>query len=226
MSIRDAFARSRDSGVLLFDDDFDLPAAASPPPEPEIIEPVFTAAELEAAREAAAREARDAALVESDTSTRATIGRALTAMAQEMAAARGEVAVDAAATAEAVTRLLLDCFATGFPALSARHGPEEAAAVLRHILPVLHREPKITVRVSPHIATAMRAEIEAMDPDLAARVTLIPTDAMAADDVRIGWENGGAIRETRALWTQIENILAPAGLLTTARTAKEHALVD
>ena len=223
---QDSFARGRDSGVVLFDDDFDLPSVPPVPPEPEIIEPVFTAAELAAAREDAAREARDAVLAEADAATRTMAGRALTAMAQEMTAARGEVAAVAEAAAEAMARLLLDCFATAFPALSARHGAGEVAAVMRRILPVLHREPRITIRVSPHISAAMAAEIEAMDPDLAARVKIIPTDAMAAEDVRIAWEDGGAVRDTKLLWDQIESILAPAGLLTPARTAKEHALVD
>ncbi len=223
---RSAFTRPRDPGVVLFDDDFDLPPVPPAPPEPEIIEPVFTAAELAAAREDASREARDAALAEADAATRTMVSRALTAMAQEMTAARGDVAVVAEAAAEAMARLLLDCFATAFPALSARHGAGEVAAVVRRILPVLHREPRITVRVSPHISAAMAAEIEAMDPDLAARVKIIPTDAVAAEDVRIAWEDGGAVRDTKLLWDQIESILAPAGLLTSARTAKEHSLVD
>jgi flagellar biosynthesis/type III secretory pathway protein FliH len=233
------------SGVVLFDDDFDLPPAAAPLPsvEPEIIEPVFTAAELVSARENAAVEARDAALAEAEASGTAAARRALATISSQIAATRAEVSVVAEQSAEAIARLLLDCFATAFPALSARHGPSELSAVLRRVLPALHREPRLTVRVNPHTIGAMTAEIGSLDPDLAAHVRLIPTDAMAPEDVRIDWDNGVAQRDTKALWRQIEGILAPAGLLTAAETtgaaglatmertdtttiAKEHELAD
>ncbi|MSP01487.1 MAG: hypothetical protein EXR07_10630 [Acetobacteraceae bacterium] len=225
----DTFTRARGAGALLFGEDFDRPTTRA---EPEALEPVFSATDLETARNVAGQESRDAAMVEFGTSNKAIACRALTAIAEQVAAARAEVASISEQSAEAVTRLLLDCFATAFPALSARHGAEEAAALLRGILPALHREPKITVRISPHIAAEMTAEIQSMDPDLAARVRLIPTDALTADEVRVAWENGTAMRDPQALWRQIEDILAPAGLLTTiapltqGSTAKEHTLVE
>ena len=211
--MRDAFARSRDSGVLLFDDDFDLPPAPSPPPEPEIIEPVFTAAELEAAREEAAREAREAALAEAGATSRGAAREALASIAAAMTAASEEAAALAEETASSLAGLLLACFAAAFPALSARHGPEEAAAVVRQVLPALHREPKVTIRVNPRLAGFVVAEIEASDPDLAARVRIVPTEAMAVGDTRIAWDNGAATRDTKAVWERIESILSPAGLL-------------
>ena len=61
----------------------------------------------------------------------ATAGRALAEIAAQIAAARAEAASIAEQSAEAIARLLLDCFAAAFPALSARHGPGEVAAVLR-----------------------------------------------------------------------------------------------
>jgi flagellar biosynthesis/type III secretory pathway protein FliH len=217
---------ARGSGVLLFDEDFDLPPPELPPPEPEIIEPVFSAAELEAARETAALESRDIALAEAAVSARAMAHQALKAIHEQMRTARSDAEADAEQSAEALARLLLHCFATALPALSARHGAAEAAAVLRGILPVLRREPRITVRINPHLMQAMTAEIGSHDPDLAARVRLVATDAMALGDVQVDWENGSACRDAKSLWGQIENILAPAGLLTSGPTVKETALVD
>jgi flagellar biosynthesis/type III secretory pathway protein FliH len=210
-------------GVLLFDEDFDLPPAR---PEPEVIQPVFTAAELLAAREEAARDGRDRALAEAKESARAAISRTLAEIAAQLTAARAEAASIAEQSAEAIARLLLDCFATAFPALSARHGAGELAAVLREILPVLHREPRITVRINPHLVPAMTEEIHALDADLAARVRLLPTDGVVHGDARVTWEHGAAIRDTVSLWSQIESILAPAGLLSIKQTAKEHELVE
>ena len=210
-----AFARGN---VLLFDEDFDLPVARPPPPEPEIIEPVFSLAELEDARAAAARAARETTLTECETSAMAAARGALDTIAAEIAAARETFALTAEQAAEGIARLLLDCFAAAFPALSARHGSDEIAAVLREILPALRHEPKVVVRVSPHIAAAMTAEIERMDPDLIAHVRVVATDAIGPEDARIAWEHGSAIRDTAALWSNIESILAPAGLLSPRQT--------
>jgi flagellar assembly protein FliH len=218
-----AFHSGGGPAVLLFDEDFDLP---SRPPEVEVILPVFSAAELAAAREEAARDGHDQALAEAAVAARTATSRALAEIAAQIAEAREEAASIAEQSAEAVARLLFGCFAAAFPALSARHGSGEVAAVLREILPALHREPKITVRINPDLVPAMADAIDALDADLAARVRLLPADAVASGDARVTWENGAAIRDAASLWRQIESILAPAGLLNTRQTAKEDALVE
>lgn len=179
-----------------------------------------------AARDEAARDSRDSALAEAEASMRAAAARGLTEIATQLTAAREEAASIAEQSAEAIARLLFDCFATAFPALSARHGAGELAAMLRELLPALHREPKITVRVNPHLISPMTEEIHAMDADLAARLKLVPTDAVAAGDARVAWDNGTATRDATSLWKQIEGILAPAGLLNAKATVKEHELVE
>jgi len=218
-----AYSFSRDSGVLLFDEDFDLP-----PPrfEPEPIQPVFSAADLRAAREEAARESRDIAAAEASASTQVTARLALAEIGRQIAASQAEVTSIAEQSAEAIARLLLDCFASAFPALSARHGPGEVTAVIRVILPALHREPKITVRVNPHILEDVTAELRILDPDLAARVHLVPTDAMPRGDARIAWENGAAARDTASLWSQIESILTGIGPLNTEQSTEGYQRVE
>jgi flagellar biosynthesis/type III secretory pathway protein FliH len=231
----DQFAPRGGPGVLLFDEDFDSPPPSS---EPEVIEPVYTVAEMTAARDAAAQEARDRALLDAEASGRAGARRALTEMAAQFAAATAEAAVIAEQTSEATARLLLDCFATAFPELSARHGANEVAAVVQSILPALHRESKIVVRVNPHLMAAMTEELGALDSDLATRVRLLPTDALAVGDARVTWDNGSATRDTASLWRQIETVLTQAGLLNSdappkpaapvkaQSTAKEHEIVE
>jgi flagellar biosynthesis/type III secretory pathway protein FliH len=231
----DPFAPRGGSGVLLFDEDFDLPPPSS---EPEVIEPVYSVAEMTAVREAAALEARDRALMEAEASGRAGARRALTDMAAQLGAASAEAAVIAEQTSEAIARLLLDCFATAFPALSARHGANEVVAVVQSILPALHRESKIIVRVNPHLVAAITEELGSLDGELATRVRLLPTDALAVGDARVTWDNGSATRNTTSLWNQIETVLTQAGLLNSdvspkpaapvsaQFTAKEHELVE
>jgi flagellar biosynthesis/type III secretory pathway protein FliH len=161
-----------------------------------------------------------------DTSARAASARALTEIGATIAAIREEILETTEQSAEAMTRLLINCFAISFPALSARHGPNEVTAVLREILPALHQEPKITIRVNPHLMPALTEELQVLDGDVAASLRLIPTDAVALGDVKITWEQGSATRNTTSLWKQIENILAPAGLENERQTAKEHELVE
>lgn len=224
-------AREFTAGVVLFDEDFDLPPPPQPSLEPEVIEPVFSAVELAAAREEAARDSREEALAEVEVSTKAEARHALSLIAAQIEAARAEANSLAEQSSEAIARLLLDCFAAALPALSARHGAAEVAAVMRTVLPALRREQTITVRINPHIVEAMTLEIAALDADVAPKVKIIPTDALAVDDVRIAWEGGDAVRDMKSLWSRIENILAPAGLLNNVHsnvghTQKEHALVD
>jgi flagellar biosynthesis/type III secretory pathway protein FliH len=216
-------ARIFPPGVQLFDEDFDMPAK---PVEPEVIAPVFTAAELMAAREEAAQESRDRAIGEAEGAARVASSRALAEIARQITATREEAAAITEQSAEAIARLLLDCFAAALPALSVRHGAREVSAVLRRILPALHREPKITVRINADLVSVMTEELQSLDADLAARIRLIATDTMAVGDVRVTWEHGAAIRSVASLWSQIEGVLAPAGLLNPEPTAKEHELVE
>jgi flagellar assembly protein FliH len=220
--VKSGFSTARPASIVLFDEDFD-----QPPPGPEVIEPVYSASELLAAKEEAAREARDIALAEAEAQTRSRASRALAAIATHLADARDAAAMIADQSAEAIARLLLRCFATTFPALSTRHGEAEVAALLRALVPTLHRQPSINVRVHPDLIATLTEELGSLDHDIAARVRLVPTGVMAHGDARITWDHGAALRDTASLWCQIESILAPAGLLEpTAAPQPQHARKD
>jgi flagellar biosynthesis/type III secretory pathway protein FliH len=220
------FTPTGPGSASLFDEDFDHPPAPPPPPEPEVIEPVFTAGELDAAREAAWRDGHDAAQAEAERSATTTAVQVLARIAAQLDTARAEAAHIADQSAEAIAHLLLDCFATTFPALSARYGADEVRAIVRTVVPPLRQEPNITVRLDRVSADTIVHEIERLDPDLMARVEVVATDAMPPGDVRISWRNGSAIRDTDALWQQVAGILAPAGLLPAKPALKEIERVE
>ena len=213
------------SRLPLFIEDFDNPAGPAPP-EPEIIEPVFTAAEIGAARASAWREGYDAATVEWESHNAAATRRSLAAIATQLGVAREEVAAVAETSAEAIAQLLFGCFAKAFPALSARHGETELRAIVREVLPALRQEPKVTIRLNPHDADGVAAEIGRADPELAEHVQVVPTDAMAAGDVLITWRNGRLTRDAASVWRSIADILAPAGLLPAQPAMKEPERVE
>lgn len=214
----------------IFHEDFDRPKAPEPPPDPEPLEPVYSAADLQMARAEALRDGHAAGLAEADGITSALARHGLLTIAERLDTARVEATAIAEEAAEAVAHLLMDAFAVAFPALCARHGEMELRAIVRSVLPRLLEEPAITVRASPHVTDALTDEIAAIDPDLLDRVRVIPTDAVPVGDVRIAWRAGSARRDTAGLWAEIENVLAPAGLLSPARhtrqTIKESENVD
>ena len=107
--------------------------------------------------------------------------------------------------------MLLDTLAALFPALCARFGSAEAAAVARAILPALRLEPHATIRLAPALVPAITDTIQQADPSLLERLDILPDIGMAAGDIRIAWRNGAARRDVAELWTEIGDILGQAG---------------
>jgi flagellar assembly protein FliH len=204
----------------LFAEDFDLPEAAA---KPKVVEPVFSVSELTAAREAAWREGHAAGLQEAAAADAAATKRSVAQIAAQLRA-EVDVAREAAEQhAEMIAQLLLGSLAATLPALSARYGDAEVRAIVRTVLPQLCQEPAITIRAHPVMAAAVEQGIGELDPELKARVQTVACDDMAPGDARIAWRNGSVVRDTAALWRQVANILAPAGLLRMDEAVKEMA---
>jgi flagellar biosynthesis/type III secretory pathway protein FliH len=218
----DGFGRSRlssrDIGVL-FAEDFDLPRAA--PKAVPVTEPTFSAEDLAVAREAGRREGHQEGLREAAASDIAATRHAVEHIAAQLMTECELAAVRAEEQAQAIARLLLDSLAATFPALCARHGDAEVAAVVRAVLPGLTQEPAITVRVHPASIEPVKREIARLDPELAARVRIVACDAMDPGDVGIAWRNGTAVRDAADLWEQVAAVLLPAGLLSADVAIKE-----
>ncbi len=201
--------RPRAFGAL-FAEDFDR---APPAPEPEVIEPVFSATALAEARAAAWRDGHAAGLEEAAASEAAATRRAMEAIAGGLSDARDAAGACAERSADAIARLLLDSLAAVFPTLCANHGEAEVQAIVRAVLPALVQEPAISVRANGCNAPLLAREIERFDPELAAHVQFMESEAMSPADVRISWRNGMAVRDSASLWRQVAAILMPAGLL-------------
>jgi flagellar biosynthesis/type III secretory pathway protein FliH len=215
---------------VLFEEDFDLPPPRSSidtaPPEPEVIEPLFSAAELDIARAEGWQEGHDQAQ-DAAYATDATLGReALVAIAPQLGQSAAEARSIADVAADAIAHLLLAGFATAFPALCRRYGEAEICAVVRQILPALQSEPKVTVRVPPAAVAAVTRELETLDPEFSALVQVVAAEALSSGDVRIAWRAGHASRDTKRLWQDIEAILAPAGFLPNQPANMETADVQ
>ncbi len=195
---------------VLYAEDFDLDGAApAETAEPEVIDPVFTAAELEAAR----AEGRAAGHMEAERGLAASRAHMLGLLATGVADARDAAKEVAEAAAEGVAKCMLGALAACLPAMCERHGAEELRALARYVLPAMHDEPRITVRVNPHMIAAMQAEVAALDFEIAERVHLLPTDAIAPGDARISWAEGCAVRDAGRARRAVEDALDALGLL-------------
>jgi len=200
----------------MFAEDFDRPQPAAAP-----VEPVFSAGELAEARTSAWREGRDAGLLEAAAADAVSTKETMAQIAAQLRAESEAAAQRAEQQAESIVQLLLDSLAATFPALSARYGDAEAQAVVRSVLPALAQEPMITIRAHSTTAAAISRELDQLDPELRARVETATSEAMPPGDVRITWRNGSAVRCVDALWQQVADVLAPAGLLRVDARMKE-----
>lgn len=220
-------------GRSLFDDDFDLPAPPEPREEPEIIEPSFSLAEYEAARDEGFRAGEEAAREAADAARNAAEHATLAAIAASLDAVRDDAAQVVEDAATAIGGLLMDMLAAVFPALCARFGAAETQAVIRTILPVLRQEPRATVRIAPDLVAPVVETITRVDADLVARIDIEPDPTVPDGDVRVTWRHGEARRDVRALWRDIGDILGQTGwpvppppVATIPVTMKEPADVE
>jgi len=200
---------------VIYAEDFDDPATpdAPVPPEPEVVEPSFTRDELEAARDAALAEGAAAERDSIAAEGAAARAQAFHALAAALADAGEAARLAAEEAAEGIAQAVLSIVAAGLPALCARHGEGEARALVRSLLPTLGAEPAITVRLSPRLLDAVRAEMAGIDPEIAAAVHLVPADALAPGDVRVSWDGGLCQRSAAAACAAVREALAPLGLL-------------
>ncbi len=209
---------------FLFDTSFDPDVRPPEPkqPEPEVVAepepelPSFSEEELEAAREAAFREGLEQGhaqgLAEARQAAEAASAQALTLLAervklslQKLDAQRDAAMVEVLESAMAVVRKL-------FPALSARDGLTEIEGLVRSCLERLHEEPRVVLRAPDELLDTLRGRLDELKLEAAfeGRMVLLADDTLGPGDARIEWADGGAERNGRRLWAEIDEILAHA----------------
>ena len=204
-------ARSGPVLGILYAEDFDAPDEALQPDGPLPADPAdvpLTPADVEAACAAAVRGARSE-WEQSDLHART---QALGTLAAGIADARTAARAAAEAVADGVARTMLSMLAGALPGFCAAHGDAEARALLRHVLPALAQEPRVTVRVHPGLVAGVQQDVALLDEDLAERINVLPA-ALEPGDVRVAWTDGALSRDTKALLTAMQDALAELGLL-------------
>lgn len=211
---------------VLFAEDFDHPTVEEPAPEPEVIEPTFTVAEMEACRQEAWRAGEASGTASATAASTAAASRVLSEIGALLAQTRAESTQAADESAHAVARLLFDGLAALFPTLNDRLGEQETRAVVATVLPALRQDPRPTVRVPPSMADAVIDEIERAEPGVIEQIRIVGDETMKTGDIRVTWRNGCAERDGQALWREILEILGQSGLTADMSAERESCDVE
>lgn len=204
-------------------EDFDESPAESTD-TPEVISPMFTIEELQAARTAAWSEGHKAALAEASLESHEQMTTLAGSIAQQIAELQETARLLADTQARALAQLLLDILAGLFPTLCAQFGENEACRLARPILESLNHEPEVTLRADPSLARFLQEKLPIMAADKISRVKIIPNNSVVTGNIRMSWSNGAAERDPISLWNRISSVLAGFGLRCPEMTTEgQHA---
>ena len=200
---------------FVFETDFDDYQAPEPEREEaaEEAEPVLEEAptysedELNTAREEAlaagrqegANEAADAA-ERKIADTLASIEGGLSDLFRIQEEAIETALKNAISVAAAVARKL-------FPDLNRRNALGEVENLVVTTMEKVMEEPKVTVRVAEELKPGLEQRIDSLIKGYEGKLTVMGDPGMAPGDCRIEWNEGGAERDTGAMWKDIDLII-------------------
>ena len=203
---------------FLFETSFDAESAVPPlaaaetPPEAATPPPSFTEADLQEAERLAISKGRKEGLEEARQGTEQAVAQALSAIGAQLESCAPQIteinerherqSLEAAA---AMLRRL-------FPELERRNAMAEILAVIESCLQRLRDEPRIVIRTADARHDELRAHIDPLAEicGFEGRIVLLADDTLAPSDVKVEWADGGAERDTRRLWDEIDKVLATA----------------
>ncbi len=178
----------------------------------------YTRQELNAACE----EARQAGFAEGVAQEQARIERrqadALDAIGERMSEIARVQAAEFERTVKSATALSLAVARKVAPALMQRQPLAEIEAMIADHLAQLIDEPNLVMRVPDALLDAIKNRIDeiAEDCGYAGRIVLLADSSLGESDCHIEWADGGAERNTDAVWREIETAIerllhAPVG---------------
>jgi flagellar biosynthesis/type III secretory pathway protein FliH len=210
-SFGDMFGLGRSDGILYIED-FDAPPPAQTEPEPAPKAPVFTASDIEAAREAGRQEGMQAALREAHLLQVQLQAAATQALSDSMAATRGALERLVAARADATTRTLLAILQAAVPHSMASLAKSEVQGVIASLLPGLRSEAELRVRAHPGLSDFVRDMLTDLLTDSSLVLSVSADETLLPGDIQLFWAEGSAQRDCRAIYATIVNALAPLQL--------------
>ena len=209
------------SGILFAEDFDDSGNLESPhnaqlfhlPAEPEIIAPIFSAEEMQAARQEAHAEGARAAQQQVAAQLQADAALACQRIAASLEQAQHEATEVIERSAEAAAQLLFTALSACLPTLCASHDATEIAGIVHDVLFGMTPETTMCVSVAPEITTEVRTALAGLPADMSKRVVIAAHEGLAVGDVKLSWESGTATRHARRAQEAINDILTRLNLL-------------
>ncbi len=206
---------------FLFDNAFEAPLSSGnqpeappPPPEPEVVEPEISEADLEQARAEGRQEGIDQGREEGRNEAFAAIEQTTQTLLLNLTGRFGEllteqpkirvkVAEDALKASSIILRKLV-------PSLEKSAGLKEIEAIVSDCLQRLQDEPRIVVRVSDKMLEPVKNRVDALvaRDGFEGKVVFLASDDLNDSDVLVEWADGGAERRVEDIWRDIDEVLA------------------
>ncbi|GAC1342795.1 MAG: hypothetical protein NVSMB18_17460 [Acetobacteraceae bacterium] len=216
----DGYVRSTPLLGILYAEDFDDPKPQDTvEPVEEALPPPLTQADIDRACVAAVEEARTGW----EAIRTGHRSQALAAISGAIEAVRDETGRETAALAEGIASTMLSMLSGALPVLCRDHGPAEARALVQRLIPLLRREPRITIRVHPSLVPVLRDDLAPLEDDIVGTITVAPA-ALAPGDVRVTWGEGSFVRDTQTILAAMQGALAELGLVDRVETTPERRM--
>lgn len=200
-----------------FDLDFDAPdepevaeeEVAEEEAEPEIEIPTFSEEEVAQARAEGFDEGKEVGRKEAADATEERLLEAVEKACAQLADvynaqadANHEIAREMITISTAIAKKL-------FPDLNARNALGEVERVVQETLKAITEEPRVQIIVHPDLREPLTESLATMThrAGFEGKVFVNPDPSLDLGDCRVEWSNGAAIRDTEALWEQIDEIV-------------------
>ena len=200
---------------FIFETDFDTYRASDPEPD-EIVEeaepvreeaPTYSEDEINAAREEALAAGRQEGANEAKDASERKIADALAAIEGGLSElfriqeeANDSMLKSAISVAVTVARKL-------FPGLNRKGALDEVENLVVTTMEKVMEEPKVTVHVAEELKPGLERRIDTLIKGCEGKLTVRGDEGMAPGDCRIEWNDGGAERNTAAMWKDIDLII-------------------
>ncbi|MQX37894.1 FliH/SctL family protein [Roseospira navarrensis] len=173
---------------------------APPPPE------MFTREQLDAAREEGYIKGHTQALEEAATADSHVTATALKTIVAAIDRMDAEEQARVTALQKTATRLALAVTRRVLPATGEAQAGDEIEHLIARILPDMLDQPRLVVRVNGALAEVVRSAVRGLQTTSGyeGRVVVRPDNALAREDCRLEWGEGGIERDTARLWEDIE----------------------
>jgi len=180
----------------------------APPPEPP--PDLYTAAQLEAAREEGYLKGHATALEDHGASTQQATAQALAGIKAALERLETEQVAFNADVEKAVVRLAVALVRRMLPATATQCAVAEVQELLAATLPDVLDQPRLIIRVHGSLAEIIRQTVGPIleDHGFDGRLTVRPDNDLPVTDCRLEWGDGGVERDSPRLWAEIEAAVA------------------